>query len=48
MVVCYCTVSAIGGTPMMMICHLSLQDGQTALIKASEAGKVECVKDAIG
>ena len=24
--------------------HLSLQDGQTALIKASEAGKVECVK----
>ena len=24
--------------------HLSLQDGQTALMKASEAGQVECVK----
>ena len=24
--------------------HLSLQDGQAALMKASEAGKVECVK----
>ena len=24
--------------------HLSLQDGATALMKASEAGKVECIK----
>ena len=24
--------------------HLSLQDGWTALMKASEAGQVECVK----
>ena len=24
--------------------HLSLQDGRTALMKASEAGQVECVK----
>ena len=24
--------------------HLSLQDGETALMKASEAGKVYCVK----
>ena len=24
--------------------HLSLQDSQTALMKASEAGQVECVK----
>ena len=24
--------------------HLSLQDGATALIKASKAGKVECIK----
>ena len=24
--------------------HFSLQDGETALMKASEAGKVECIK----
>ena len=39
----FCTISDIGGTPMM-IYILSLQWGQTALIKASKAGKVECVK----
>ena len=37
---CYCTVFDIGRTGL----HLSLQNGWTALIKASEAGKVECVK----
>ena len=36
---CYCTVSGIDVTPMMI-----LQWGWTALIKASEAGQVECVK----
>ena len=40
MLVCYCTVSDICGTPMT----ISLQDGATTLMKASEAGKVECVK----
>ena len=37
--VCYCTVSGIDSTPMMI-----WQWGWTALIKASEAGQVECVK----
>ena len=30
-------------TPMM-ICTFSLQDGATALMKASKEGKVECIK----
>ena len=37
---CYCTVSDIGHDDM----HLSLKWGLTALMKASVAGKVECVK----
>ena len=46
-VVCYCTVSNIGGTPMMIYTYMymyPLQDGWTALMSASDAGKVECVK----
>ena len=39
-VVCYCTVFGIDGT----LYHLSLQDGWTTLMMASQAGQVECVK----
>ena len=42
---CYYTVSVsdIGGTPMM-ICTYYYRLDATALMKASAAGKVECIK----
>ena len=43
-VVCYCSIFDIGGTYSHDDMLLSLQDGGTALMMASERGHMECVK----